>query len=138
MGTTLRAGALLGALLLVWSCGGKVFVDDAPAGSGGSGGKGSSSSGGSTSTSNSSTSASTTSSSGSGVTCDFACGGPIGLCGCEGPCSDGRRRAVGCGGAPNGGFSCTCQVDGRTVGMCDQPTLNCSLPGSCCEIVFGL
>jgi hypothetical protein len=111
------------ALLLTWSCGGKVFLDpigeSAGGGTGGAGGSGS-----------------TSSASTGSFTCDFGCGGPIGLCGCAGPCSDGKMRAIGCGGNATTGVTCDCVVDGETVGTCDSPTLACQLPGSCCEAIF--
>jgi len=119
MRTTVLAWAVGGALLLAWGCGGKVAVDGSSPGAGGS----TTGTGGSTATGS--------------FTCDFACGGPIGLCGCAGPCSDGRMRAIGCGGASSTGFTCDCVVDGVTVGTCDTPTLSCQLAGSCCEPIFG-
>jgi hypothetical protein len=140
MRTTLPARTLGALLLLTWGCGGNVVVDGSSAGSGGSipgtggtGGTGTSSNSGPTSSS--ATSSSTGESS---VTCDFGCGGPIGLCGCTGPCSDGKTRAVGCGGTTESGFSCTCDVNGQVVGMCNEPNLVCDLVQSCCGIVFGL
>lgn len=123
-----------GALLLVAGCGAKVAVDVASGGAGGSAGAGAGGNGVGGATGSSSTSSST----GTGFTCEFGCGGPIGLCGCAGQCSDGKMRAIGCGGAGNGGISCTCVVDGATVGTCSSPTLSCGLPGSCCGAVFGL
>lgn len=136
MRTTLPAAAFCGALLVAWGCGGKVVVDGAPDGSGGStgatGDDTASSSGGAGS------SASSSGTGGPGVTCDLACGGPIGVCGCAGPCSDGNMRAVGCGATDGGGASCTCLVNNQVVGMCDDPSLSCGLPQSCCQIVFGL
>jgi hypothetical protein len=115
------------ALLLVWGCGGKVFVDGQAAGAGGS----------ITGTTESSGDTSSTSS-GSGITCDLLCGGPVGLCGCSGSCSDGKMRAVGCSGSAASGFQCTCNVDGQTVGTCTDTGLICGLPESCCAKVFGL
>ena len=120
MRTILLAMALGGVLLPASSCGGKVIVDGSSSGTGGTAGNGA---GGSTSTGS--------------FTCDFACGGPIGLCGCAGPCSDGKMRAIGCGGSTATGFTCGCAVDGVTVGTCDSPTLACQLAGSCCEPIFG-
>ncbi|MFT3774930.1 MAG: hypothetical protein QM820_57010 [Minicystis sp.] len=122
MRTTLPLLALGGALLLAMGCGAKAVVDGAPLGAGGSP-TGTGGNGGSTST--------------GPFTCDFACGGPVGLCGCAGPCSDGKMRAVGCGGSATTGFTCSCNVDGVMVGTCDSPTLACALPGSCCEAIFG-
>lgn len=116
-----------GALLLAWGCGGNVVVDGAPPGSGG----GAAGSGGS------GTSSTSNSTSGAGFTCNFGCGGPIGLCGCVGPCSDGKTRAIGCGTTPSG-VTCTCQVDNQEVGQCDQPSLVCVLPESCCALIFSL
>lgn len=103
---------------------------------GGSGGAATGGSGGSAMSSSGPTSSSSTG--GSGVTCKLACGGPVGLCGCEGPCSDGKKRAVGCGGDAGSGVSCTCEVDGQVVGTCTEPSLVCELPQSCCAAVFGL
>lgn len=112
MATTRLARSFGGALLLLLGCGGKVFVDTD--GDGGS----------------------TTGVIGN-VTCDLLCGGPTGVCGCEGMCSDGKTRAVGCGGG-TGGIQCTCDVDGQAVGDCTESTLTCGLPGSCCATVFGM
>jgi hypothetical protein len=123
MRTTLLAVALGGALLLAPGCGAKVAVDLSSSGAGGGSG-GSTGSGGAGSTST------------GALTCDFACGGPIGLCGCAGPCSDGKMRAIGCGATPTG-VSCGCVVDGMTVGTCASPVLACQLTGSCCGAIFG-
>ena len=126
MRTNLSARTLGGVLLLAWGCGGNVVVDELSTGNGGS--------------STESTTGDTTSSStpsGSGFTCTLMCGGPVGLCGCAGPCSDGKARAIGCGGAAGSGFSCTCSVDGQVIGTCSQESLSCALPQSCCGLVFG-
>lgn len=141
MGTTLQTKSFCGLLLLVlaWGCGGKVVVDGEPAGSGGSAGTTGDDAASSAGDTGSSVSSATSSSTGgSGVTCDLLCGGPIGVCGCAGACSDGNMRAVGCGATKGGGASCTCLVNNQVVGMCDDPSLSCGLPGSCCEVVFGL
>ena len=129
-----------GALLLVfaWGCGGKVVVDSQPEGTGGN--ETSSSSGttsSSSSASSSSSSVSSSSSSGTGFTCDLLCGGPIGLCACGGPCCDGKMRGVGCGGDTASGFTCSCDVNGEIVGQCDETSLICALPQSCCWAIFG-
>ncbi len=130
MRTSLLVKAFGGVLIPAWGCGGKVVVDGEP---GGAGGDGTSSSSGTTS---SSATSSSSSSSGTGFTCDLLCGGPIGICACSGQCSDGKMRAVGCGGASAGGFTCGCSVDGQLVGQCDEPTMNCGLQG-CCWAIFG-
>jgi hypothetical protein len=122
MWTSLVA-TVFGVLLFVSGCGAKVAVDGAAEGGGGAGG--------SISTSTTSTTETST------VTCDFLCGGPIGVCGCSGACSDGKMRAVACG--DNGtGISCACVVDGVQVAACSSPTLGCGLVGGCCEAAFGL
>jgi hypothetical protein len=120
------AGILAGALALVAACGGKVVVDAEPAGAGGgassaSSGDGAGGSGGDA---------------GSALTCDQACGGPIGLCGCTGTCSDGKVRGVACGETPTGA-TCSCSVDEEVIGTCDEPSLTCGLPSSCCQAIFG-
>ncbi|APR87720.1 hypothetical protein A7982_13069 [Minicystis rosea] len=120
MRTTLLAMALGGVLL---ACGGKVAVDGSFSGTGGStGGAGGNGVGGTTAT--------------GPLTCDFLCGGPIGLCGCSGPCSDGKLRGIACGGSTPIGVGCECIVDDVSLGMCDSPTLTCQLAGSCCEALF--
>ena len=128
MGPTSRANAFVCALVLAWGCGGMVVVDSTAGGGETTGSGGSRASGASSSGSSASS---------SGLTCDFACGGPIGLCGCMGPCSDGKTRAIGCGGDTAGGYTCDCVVDNETIGTCDSPGLACNLPGSCCEAIFG-
>ena len=133
MRTSLLASAFNGALLLAWGCGGNVVVDGEPAGAGGDG---TSSSSGTASSSAISSSAISSSSSGTGFTCDLLCGGPIGLCACAGQCSDGKMRAVGCGGATAGGFTYACDVDGQMVGQCNEPTMICGVE-SCCWAIFG-
>jgi hypothetical protein len=138
MKKTLRATSFCGVLLVLLAagCGGKVVVDGEPAGAGGS--TGTTGNDTASSTGGADTSATSSSTGASGVTCDLLCGGPIGLCGCAGPCSDGNMRAVGCGAKDGGGASCTCQVNNQVVGTCDDPSLSCGLPQSCCQIVFGL
>jgi hypothetical protein len=121
MGTRLPVRAVLafgGVVLLPWGCGGNVVVDDVSTSAGGN-------------------TTSLTTTSGSGFTCDLQCGGPAGLCGCSGSCSDGNMRASACGGSEATGFSCTCSVNQQVVGMCSQSSVACDLPGSCCEAIFG-
>jgi hypothetical protein len=145
MGRTRLAISLFFALICVSGCGGNVVVDGNAAGSGGNSGSGgsaslSSSAIGSSAVSSSAVSSSATSSSASGgsVTCDFQCGGPPGLCGCSGACSDGTTRAVGCKQDATGSVSCSCDIAGEPIGTCTETELVCRLPASCCQSVFGL
>jgi hypothetical protein len=122
-------------LVLAWGCGGKVVVDGEPDGSGGSPGT----TGSDTTSSSVAATATSTGTGASNVTCDLLCGGPIGLCACSGQCSDGNMRAIGCGLTDGGpGAACSCLLNDQLVGMCDDPSLSCGLPQSCCQGVFGL
>ncbi|MEO7330700.1 MAG: hypothetical protein ABI193_19145 [Minicystis sp.] len=115
------AGIFAGVLLFTGGCGGKVVVDAEPDGAGGSMSASAASGGGDA---------------GSGFTCSLLCGGPVGVCGCAGTCSDGKMRAVGCGATATGA-TCTCSVDEQVVGSCDEASLLCGLPASCCQALFG-
>ncbi|MFO0756953.1 MAG: hypothetical protein U0359_10695 [Byssovorax sp.] len=116
--------ALTAATALIVGCGGKVVIDPESQGQGGG--------------ASGSTSSTAGGAGGGSFTCELACGGPIGLCACTGPCSDGKTRAVGCGKMDAGPTVCDCIVDTQMVGTCEEPELTCGLPGSCCAAVFGL
>jgi hypothetical protein len=68
-----------------------------------------------------------------GVTCT----GGEAMCACDGECKD-QPVSVACAPAPEGGYACACLVDGVEVGGCQEPSLLCFPPESCCAPELGL